>query len=1207
MQIKTLFDPTKDIYRTIEKVITYSASQEARLRAEITEYIVTANIDEQFEKLLDRMQTAMESGGGNDVGVWVSGFYGSGKSSFTKYLGLALDDRVQLDGTRFLKYLQDRMTRPQTKALLAAVASRYPTAVVLLDLASEMVTGPTMDNVSTVLYYKVLQWAGYSQNLKVAALERRMKKDGRYTEFLARVQSDYNLNWDEVHNDPLVVDTVAPELAHAFYPQLFKTTTTFSTEAAEIVRFENERVKEMIDIVRETTGKQYILFIVDEVGQYIGSRPNLILNLDGLSKNLKQIGDGKVWIIGTAQQTLTEDDPQATLNSPELYKLKDRFPIQIELESSDIKEICHRRLLGKSTEGENAVGAWFDKHGQALRQHTKLQDARYYDADFDRTTFINLYPFLPAHFDILLHLLGALAKSTGGIGLRSAIKVVQDILIEGPQGHTPVAERELGWLATNVTLYDALEREIRANKPSIHKSVGKVLLRYPNSPVHEEVAKTVAVLQILGNMPVTPYNVASLMHSAIDAPPRREQVEAAIQELINDGFVPFGEKDGNLCFFSEKINDIEQKRGQVPLRSIETRRIFNEALQEAFTPLPRVQLAGSLTISAGLKALTAGNMVGLAGEREALQFAVEFAPPTEYEAARTRLVDESRQRTNERIVFLLGRTAPEADTMLADIYRCREIVNQNRSDPDQEVKDYCNAQTDRANKLTNDLKFLLLRVLGQGSFIFRGQATAVESLQGDVLEAARQQLAGVGEQVFDRYAEAPHRAETTLAEKFLRLPSLRAVTTATDPLGLVQMSGGSPRIRTEFKALVSLRDYLDRHGALDGKRLQDVFGDAPYGWSPDTLRYLVAAWLMAGEVKLKVSGREVTVNGQQAIEALKTNNSFKGVGVALRESRPSMDVLARAADRLGELIGDQVIPLEQDICKTAARHFPQFQLRYGPLAAKLETLGLPGAEIISSLTRDLADLLVTDASDAPQRLGAVDSTLYNYLQWAHNVDLALNNGLEKTIRSLQEHRREIEGLPDSGVPGKLRADLADDLRQLGDRLSQPLFYTRAADLASALTSIQNQVREATNQLIDAQVLGVHEAVQDLQRHFDWSELTQEEGAQVLAGLEALALTPTPDMTGMKRLLNQEYVIQQRVIAAKKHVETLGRERRAARLTEERERAVHQGRSRLARTLRVPSRLTNATQVRDLLQQLQDLQRDLATYSEIDVTITLGDE
>src|SRR5690606_3710474 len=152
-------------------------------------------------------------------------------------------------------------------------------------------------------------------------------------------------------------------------------------------------------------------------------------------------GNGKVWIIGTAQQTLTEDDPRASLNSPQLFKLKDRFPIQIDLEANDIKEICFTRLLGKSTDGAAALGALFDQHGQALRHHTKLEDARAFGADFDRKTFVDLYPFLPAHFDILLHLLGALARSTGGIGLRSAIKVIQDILIDAESGRTPVANQ----------------------------------------------------------------------------------------------------------------------------------------------------------------------------------------------------------------------------------------------------------------------------------------------------------------------------------------------------------------------------------------------------------------------------------------------------------------------------------------------------------------------------------------------------------------------------------------------------------------------------------------------------------------------------------------------------------------------------------------------------------------------------------------------
>lgn len=140
-QIKSLFDQTRDIYRVIEKVITYNVSQENRLKAEISEYIVTESIEEQLEKLLTKMQAAMEMGGEYEVGVWVSGFYGSGKSSYTKYLGLALDTQAQIEGIPFLQYFQDRLHKPQAKALLAAVAKRFPAAVVFLDLASEMLAG----------------------------------------------------------------------------------------------------------------------------------------------------------------------------------------------------------------------------------------------------------------------------------------------------------------------------------------------------------------------------------------------------------------------------------------------------------------------------------------------------------------------------------------------------------------------------------------------------------------------------------------------------------------------------------------------------------------------------------------------------------------------------------------------------------------------------------------------------------------------------------------------------------------------------------------------------------------------------------------------------------------------------------------------------------------------------------------------------------
>ena len=152
-----------------------------------------------------------------------------------------------------------------------------------------------------------------------------------------------------------------------------------------------------------------------------------------------------------------------------------------------------------------------------------------------------------------------------------------------------------------------------------------------------------------------------------------------------------------LSFFSEKLNDIEQERANLPLRTPELRRIGNEALREIFNPLPKTSLAGSLTVTSGIKAQSGGGApTSLAGERETIQTIIEMVDATDYDVKRNELVEESRQRSSLQAIYLLGRRVTEADEQIAEIYRCQRIVELHRGDPDQEIREYCNGQTDRA-------------------------------------------------------------------------------------------------------------------------------------------------------------------------------------------------------------------------------------------------------------------------------------------------------------------------------------------------------------------------------------------------------------------------------------------------------------------------------------------------------------------------------
>jgi hypothetical protein len=1209
--IHSLFDPAKSIDRTIEKVITYGAATEARLKTEISEYIVTASIEEAFYKLLDRMELAMDAGGENEVGVWVSGFYGSGKSSFTKYLGFALDPAITVDGVRFLKHLQDRLHKAQTRARLANVAQRFPAAVVMLDLASDMVAGSTMEDVSTVLYFKVLQWAGYSRNLKIAALERRLKKDGRYEEFTSKTEQALpGVTWQEMQNDPLVVDDLVPRIAHEMYPALFTTPGAFSSSTEGFFRFEEERVAEMIDIVRSHTGKEHIVFVLDEVGQYVAARDNLILNLDGLAKNLKRLGDGKVWIISTAQQTLTEDDPRAALNSAKLYKLKDRFPIQIDLQSSDIREICYRRLLGKSPAGEAELGALFDAQGQGLRYHIKLDDAKHYEADFNRQSFVNLYPFLPAHFDILLHLLGALAKSTGGLGLRSAIKIVQDVL-RGEGGRPGLARQPVGALVTTATLYDELENEIRRSFDAIHLAVQKVRERYASEPLHLEVAKTVAVLQILSNLPVTVRNIAALMHPAIDHTPLHDRVSQAVDDMLQNPYVPLGEREGQIVFLSDRMLGIEQERSQLALRRLDVQRHFNEALREVFNPLPKVQHEGTLTVTSGLKVRSAGVVASQAGEQHTVQTVVEFVPLADFDKTRDVLVEDSRDRANQTTIALLARSESALEDLAQEIYRCHRIAEAHRLDSAQEVKDYCNAQLDRAAELSRRLQAGIKLALQGGAFIFRGQVTAASALEPELLDAARKLLGDVAAQVYERYRQAGQRVETDTAERFLRAANPAAIGSQIDKLGFVQVLGGRHSFKTDHPAMVSVRDHIDTHGNVDGARLSAHFAAPPFGWSPDTLRYIVAAMLCAGELKLKVSGREVTTAGQLAIDALKTNNTFRNVSVGLRQGRPAKEALARAAQRLSVLVGETVIPLEQDISQAAARHFPRFQQDYAPLAARLDALGLPGADRVRSLNQAVADLLFNDASDATAQLGAEASSLYDDLTWAQALKTALDQGLEKTLAALGEHRRELQQLPDTGVPGALRHELAAELQQLAERLAQPDFHRHGTEYAATLTHVQARVREAALQQAAQHQQRIKDGVADLQRMPCWAEMTAEQRSFMVARVEDMTLTPSEDLAGLRRLLARQFDLASVVDQLKHNLQQEAEQRARQRVEGSRRGGGTTGETREGgtTTLRqrhaLPAVVRSVGELDAVITGLQAVKQQAAGHAEVEIAFDLA--
>ena len=489
-----------------------------------------------------------------------------------------------------------------------------------------------------------------------------------------------------------------------------------------------------------------------------------------------------------------------------------------------------------------------------------------------------------------------------------------------------------------------------------------------------------------------------------------------------------------------------------------------------------------------------------------------FAPVADYDAVKAEFQTESIQRQCQNNIYLVVREEPEMEEQANEIYRSQEIVRRHRSDPDQEVRQYCDGQTDQAARVLVALSATIGKAIRDGSFVFRGQTTAVSSLDQDSQTAVKAQLQSAAERVFERYTEAPVRADTGLAEQLLRAADLRSVSSKIDPLSLVKISSGIAAVDTSHKALVSITDWVAQNGSVQGRILSDHFSKPSFGWSPDTIRYLIAALLIAGAMKLNVAGKTVTVAGQQAIDALKSNNAFKNIGVSLQTTQPKPKQLALAAKRLTDLSGTQVMPTPAEIGKAASAFFTSAQSALSSLPDKLRGLGLGGGDMVEDLLQDLSNSLGIDCSDAVTLMGAQQYTTYATIQWASEVVKALKTGMQDDIESLASYSREATAFPDHGVLGDLKAGIIEVREQVEPYLGTTDFHLHGPDVSTALTQIEQFTAQAVLDLMTHQADAVRSTLVKLQDVSGWSELTQSEQSNLMGSLEATLIDVEPTLT-----------------------------------------------------------------------------------------------
>jgi hypothetical protein len=1118
--IKELFDPNKDIFRSIEKVVTFGNTKEEALKREVSEYVATERIKENFHKLLDDLSTGMDAGT-TEIGIWVSGFYGSGKSSFSKYFGLALDKELVIDNIPFYERLANRVNDTKVTPLLRTIITRHNPTVFLIDLATQQISGYDLAPVSTIIYNEVMKWAGYASEGKIAMLERTLEMDNKLDEFKAVVEKEFKEVWDEIKiTDVLKAKGIAQDLASRFYPNIWRNARDFNVMQIDDIESERERMSKMLDLIKKKSGRDKVLFIIDEVGQYISAKEELILKLQGTLETLKDIGQGKAWLLATAQQTLTEDNQKAKLNSEKLFKLNDRFPVKIDIEASDIREITTQRLLGKSNEGAAILKALYQKQGEKLRLYTRLEKTHNtpYKSELDEKGFIDLYPFLPHHFDILLNLLSKLAKKTGGVGLRSALRVIQDILTE--RGKAQLAEANIGQLATTVHIFNILKSDIRKSYSHVVAAVEKVIEIYGENDFKAEVAKSIGVLQLLDDLHLSLENLTALMHPTVDSDTQLEKVKDAVRTLKQSSSFTLKEIDGQLRFMTEAISKLEQDKEKIFVGGNETRRIIEQQIDDLFKPTPSARIFNTKTVRTGIIYNHEERLYKLAEPGETIQTEIKLVGREKYKNTVEEITRRSTERNNKNKIYLVGLIEEELTPTLEEIVRSQEIGSTRTRYNDKEILDYLNGQIQDAQSMSGEVRRKITNALENGEFIFRGATKPVKTANKNLKEACNQQLKELAEKVFDKYKLAPENVEGTLSEKLLKFDDLKQVPSSLSLFNLIKSDGS---IDVNHPALKEIEEHLRTEGQVEGKNLLDYFEADPYGWSKDTTRYLVTVMFLASTIKLRIGGEDIKVKGPKAVEALRNANGFKKIGLSLyEEGRPSPEQIAIARDHIIELTGETPAPLPQKLAECVMRQFPEFRKQYATLEVQLKNLGLPGIERAQGILSGINLMLDADGSNAPFLLGKKDAPLFKDLQWAKKVSEAIAKGIEQKIKTARQLQSNVAKLPASGIPGELVEDVKANFEKIDRILETEDFFEKEPELNEALTEVKTKIADYFQKILDDENEKVKAEVESIKKSYPWNQLKPEQKAEFSARMPENLIVEKSGIEGIQEVLNEAY-------------------------------------------------------------------------------------
>ena len=846
---------TLDLQEDIKNVIDLEDRSELEIQQEIESYIVTEGIGRHLYNFTNKYTSNIK-----ETGVWLSGFYGSGKSYFGKMLGHVISNPM-VNGTsardRFiprLKGVADESLIENAICNLQAINSR----VISLDIAKQN----TDRGIAFTLFANLLKNLGFRDDI-YGYMEFDLYVDGKYDDFKSLAKKQEGKEWDELKaSNRLVAGAMRNVFAAMGYSNEVYN-DTFKVFSDAIKNFSASKFKAELEKYFSHKPDETLVFIFDEASEAIGQKKFTLLDLEAISEALSSLSN-KVWTIAIAQEKLDDVINNANVNRNQLTKVTDRFKTKIHLESTEVDVIIRSRLLQKKEVYFNQLLDYYKKHEGLVADATNLKSS-FPTKTTSAEEFATYYPLHKYQFDILQKFLfSSNALVATQIAARGMIITTFDVLRKQLRdqelfafatGHAICTEAQTAPPADLVRKYDDARQILQQNRSEVE---GVKLLKTIHLLADSEIASPTVEN-------ITKSYIADL-NTYYDIKPEIEKalhllVEAKILLLSNNNYKITSDLEGKLLeemkdfeveLFSKKrvlINQIKEYKIFLPVAN------FNDA-SETFKFSVLSDQDDELC-SPGSKKLNlmVYSLFNISGDRQ--DFIEQIKMETQHDKNRITLIPDNRDFS-------------QIDKLLGEIsrYSYMEEKYANESDPTkrQIIRDFSIIREEKEK----DLRIKIEHAYTNASLIYMFDELRLnhDTFKGTISDTQRKLVKNI-------YTK---RLSTQLSEGLVakifkdRKEDLCRIFSGSefhffDTHG--NFTGDHLKVVEEINAKISSR-------YVDGRSLESDLSGDPWGYSFGTIVSTLAALFRAGRLSVKYNSETYFSPDQKAVhEAFINATKFK--------------------------------------------------------------------------------------------------------------------------------------------------------------------------------------------------------------------------------------------------------------------------------------------------------------------------------------------